>query len=320
MNADPVRAIARSVLYEGYLLWPYRRTAAKNRHRFTLGGLYPLEYAATSADRGAARVDVLVEGEHPRIDAELRFLRLWRRQAMLHGTPVDEMTVDGERYVSWEDATEECVALNGVCALAGADTRIDRPARDEDEVLDDRSVLRRSAQPLCGRFTLDVTPVDRGLHRVTATVTNLAAWDGPSRDDALRGSLLAAHVVLRAHDAAFVSAIDPPDALREHAAASRSDGLWPVLVGTPGDRSTILASPMILEDYPRVAPESAGDYFDGGEVDALLVHSIRALTDDEQREIRATDPRARELLDRTLSLPDAELARLHGGAVRESGP
>ena len=92
---DAVRAIARSVLYEGYLLWPYRRSALKNQHRFTLGGLYPAEYAETSADRSSTCVAVLVEGEAPRIDAELRFLRLWRRQAMLSGETVEVTAVPG---------------------------------------------------------------------------------------------------------------------------------------------------------------------------------------------------------------------------------
>ena len=30
---DPVRQIADAVLYEGYILWPYRRSATKNRQR-----------------------------------------------------------------------------------------------------------------------------------------------------------------------------------------------------------------------------------------------------------------------------------------------
>ena len=38
---DPVRAIADAVLYEGYVLWPYRRSALKNQRRWTFGGVYP---------------------------------------------------------------------------------------------------------------------------------------------------------------------------------------------------------------------------------------------------------------------------------------
>jgi hypothetical protein len=42
---DPVRAIADAVLYEGYVLWPYRRSALKNTHRWTFGGVYPRAHA-----------------------------------------------------------------------------------------------------------------------------------------------------------------------------------------------------------------------------------------------------------------------------------
>ena len=120
--------------------------------------------------------------------------------------------------------------------------------------------------------------------------------------------------MLRCDAGAFVSQADPPAALRDAAAACRSDGLWPVLV----DDRTVLASPIILEDRPRIAPESPGDLFDGGEIDQLLVLNILSMTDEEKAEMRATDPRAREILDRTEALTHEELMRLHG-AVREFG-
>jgi hypothetical protein len=78
----------------------------------------------------------------------------------------------------------------------------------------------------------------------------------------------------------------------------------------------VLASPIILEDHPRIAPESPGDLFDGGEIDQMLTLNILTLTDEEKAEMRATDPRAREILDRTEALSEDELMSLHG-AVRD---
>jgi hypothetical protein len=89
-------------------------------------------------------------------------------------------------------------------------------------------------------------------------------------------------------------------------------------VGPPGDRSTILSSPIILEDYPRVAPESPGDLFDGGEIDQLLILNILAMTDEEKQEMSASDPRAREILERTKRLTPEQLMALHG-TIREFG-
>ena len=70
---------------------------------------------------------------------------------------------------------------------------------------------------------------------------------------------------------AFVSLADPPERCATRRRPARNEGLWPVLVG---DDDTVLCSPIILEDHPRIAPESPGDLFDGGEVDELLVLNI----------------------------------------------
>ena len=75
-----------------------------------------------------------------------------------------------------------------------------------------------------------------------------------------------------------------------------------MLVGEEGARDTLLSSPIILEDYPRIAPESPGDLFDGGEIDQLLILNILSLTDEEKAEARASDPRVRELLERSEAL------------------
>ena len=45
MSYDAVEQIAQAVLYEGYLLYPYRALAVKNRQRWNFGGLYPQAYS-----------------------------------------------------------------------------------------------------------------------------------------------------------------------------------------------------------------------------------------------------------------------------------
>ena len=40
MSAD-LRKLADTILYEGYILWPYRRSALKNRKRWTFGCVFP---------------------------------------------------------------------------------------------------------------------------------------------------------------------------------------------------------------------------------------------------------------------------------------
>ena len=48
----------------------------------------------------------------------------------------------------------------------------------------------------------------------------------------------------------------------------------------------MLCSPIILYDYPKIAPESEGDYFDGTEMDEMLTFRVLTLTDAEKQEIR----------------------------------
>jgi hypothetical protein len=149
-------------------------------------------------------------------------------------------------------------------------------------------------------------------------ISNTTPFDGTARDQALERTFCSTHTVLRVGAGGFVSQTDPPDELREHADACVNEHTWPVLVGDAGDRSTLLSSPIILEDHPGIAPESPGDLFDGGEIDQMLVLNILSLTDDEKAEMRDSDPRTREILERTESLTPEQLMSLHG-AVREFG-
>ena len=44
---DHVKAVADAVLYEGYVLYPYRASATENQARWQFGVLVPPSYAAT---------------------------------------------------------------------------------------------------------------------------------------------------------------------------------------------------------------------------------------------------------------------------------
>jgi hypothetical protein len=74
----------------------------------------------------------------------------------------------------------------------------------------------------------------------------------------------------------------------------------------------MLASPIILYDYPQVAPESPGDLFDATEIDEILTLRILALTEEEKQAMAAVDKRAQALLTRTESLAREQLLGLHG--------
>jgi hypothetical protein len=313
---DAVREIADAVLYEGYVLWPYRRSALKNTRRFTFGGVHPPAHTEAHPDDAAfMQTQVLVEGgPGARVDVRVRFLQVVRRRLYRDGEPVDELAAGGTRYVSWEEAREREVA---------AEARLEAPvtvpiaitAGRNEEKLDEGTIVR-SWHALEGGVTITAEPIADGAHRLTVRIQNRTPFRGGTREEALERTFCSTHTILRARNAALVSATDPPAELRAAVEACRNEGAWPVLVGEPGERHTMLSSPIILEEYPRVAPESPGDLFDGGEIDQLLTLNILSLTDEEKAEMRASDPRAREILDRTEALSEQELMRLHG-AIRD---
>ena len=195
------------------------------------------------------------------------------------------------------------------------------PAGVEEEPLTSDSgevvgALVRSWRALEGAVEVEAEPVREGLFKLTREDNEHRAveWPGPGGVRCDR-RFVSTHTILRLEDGEFVSLMDPPEEMTQLAEECENLKTWPVLAGEEGDKHTVLSSPIILYDYPRIAPESPGDLFDGGEVDQLLTLSILALTDEEKDEMRATDPRAREILDRSESLTEEDLMGLHG-AVR----
>ena len=330
MSTDPVRAIADAVLYEGYILWPYRRSALKNRRRWTFGGVHPRAWSERHPDdEWAMQTQCLVEAPvRGAVEVQVRFLQVIdRRVAGL--TPVgrewvSELDIDGEVHLAWEEAAEREVTLAPL-ALASGRAEACAPlsvsaGRAEEELLDrrgrPRGALVRSWKSIEGSVRVRAQRIAPALWRLAVRVENTTPCEPREREQALQRTLCSTHTVMRAQGAQFVSMTDPPEHLREAAGRCRNIGTWPVLVGAPGSREVMLSSRIILEDHPRIAPESPGDLFDGGEIDQLLLLNILALSEEEKREMRASDPRTREILERTQALSPQELMRLNG-AIRE---
>jgi hypothetical protein len=260
VNFEPLEKIANAVLYEGFLLYPYRKSSVKNQHRWHFGTLGPVG----GNDRTMMQTECLIEGDgQTQVDVKVRFLQ-----------------GEVERVIPIE-------ALH----------------------LDARCTVAISYPPLQGSIEVETTRVDDRVVRLTVRISNLSEAQSPDR------SMLSAHTMLGVRDGAFLSLLDPPEAYRAAAATCRNVATWPVLAGREGEHSLMLSSPIILYDYPQIAPESAGDFFDGTEIDEILTLRVLTLSDEEKREVRGGDERARDILDRTETLPQEAFAKMHG-AIR----
>jgi hypothetical protein len=325
---DAAKKIAEAVLYEGYLLWPYRRSARKNQQRWTFGGVYPREYSVARGedDPWIMQTQCLVQGDGESvIEVGVRFLHVVERKvAKKTGEAlefVDELRVGGELYLSWDEAAEREIAVGRfkLSQLVGASEQveIDIAGGSTEEPLAEPAgeavgALVRSWRPLRGVVEVGSELLQEGIFRVTARITNTTPWAGEDRESTLRQTFVSTHTTLDVEAGEFVSLIDPPEELREAAEGCENLKTWPVLVGEEGERGTMLSSPIILYDYPQIAPESPGDLFDGTEIDQMLILNVLNLTDEEKEEMRASDPRGREILERCESLSPQELMRLNG--------
>ena len=293
MSLELVERIANAVLYEGYILYPYRPSSVKNRRRFNFGVLFPPAYCAqqSGTESCTMRTECLIRGgPQTEVDVTLRFLQV------LPGVPE-----------SWQNAMEREVCVRE-CMLGDLAAR----ARREPFAFPCGDPSDASVE---GAVTVTARPLGGGVFQVAVHVVNRTPFACPEqidRDDVLPHALAAAHTILATRGGEFVSLLDPPDGLREAAAGCQNTGTWPVLAGEPGERGFLLSSPIILYDYPQIAPESPGDLFDGTEIDEILTLRIMTLTEEEKQEVRDGDERARRILERTEMLPQEHFMKLHG--------
>ena len=368
MNVELVKKIADAVLYEGYMLYPYRASSVKNRQRFNWGALAPESYSR--AQKGTEAFEMQTEcllkaDEKTTVNVKVRFLHLVLREIGKLDAPLDEVPADftdfqivptlevgGQIYQTWQEAIEREVdlptlnlsAISETKQFSFPTTRMLEPLRDENNKIvavivrtqqEIFGVIESHVRTICGSGWLNAENTeanlnapndklqpsatadgsDKNIYQLTVKIKNQTALenaDEQSRDDALLHSLVSTHTILTAKNGEFVSLLEPPDELSEAVAALENIKTYPVLAGNEGEKDCILSSPIILYDYPQIAPESAGDLFDGAEIDEILTLRIMTMTDDEKREMRGLDERARKMLERTENMPDEQLLKMHG--------
>ncbi|WP_406530021.1 hypothetical protein [Streptomyces sp. I8-5] len=324
MSLDQVRSIADAVLYEGYLLYPYRASSHKNRSRWQFGVLGPPHATAASFGEEPEMEMQCLLAPHDgpaAVTVHLRFLQLQVREVRSTGedgveVPVGQLIVDGVPVMSWDEAVEREIVLPALPLGEVTDAVHEVPGGEETEPLTDaRGVVAgrivRRRLPLAVRVRARAV-IDDGHVRLSVAVRNEHPEPAATKDAAIRSSLIGAHLLLRAHDADFVSLLEPPAGAAAAAGRCRQRRCWPVLAGPKGTTDTLLGAPIILYDHPEVAEQSPGALFDSTEIDEILTLRVMTMTEEEKAEARATDPRAREIIDRCDGMSPADLQQLHG--------
>jgi hypothetical protein len=324
-NWDRARAVADAVLYEGYLLYPYRATSSKNQSRWQFGVLGPQGAAeAGIGEDGTLSAQVLVRSYGvPSLSGVVRFLQLQHRGAEREVGEgrferVDELVAGPTAWVSWDEAVECNIKIDPFRVTSLPRTLdISVPAGTEAEAVEGGRLVR-TRRSLHGRLDISADP-DCDLLRLTFEVRNTAP-PAADKDEAIATSLIGTHLLIEVTDGEFVSLLEPPDAAADAVARCEHHRCFPVLTGaapaaTSNEGSTgdlILVSPIILYDHPEIAEQSKGALFDSTEIDEILTLRVMTMTDEEKAQARATDPLAARIIDRCDSMSPEAMLDLHG--------
>jgi len=319
---DRARAIADAVLYEGYLLYPYRATSSKNQSRWQFGVVGPP--GASEAGIGeddSMSAQFLIDGVSE-LTLVVRFLQLQHRRAERDiggGTfePVDELTSGSQTWVTWDEAVERELSF-GPFDLTGLvrprTLAIEVGEGSEAENVDGGRLVRtRSA--IRANLTVAVESEATDLYRVSVTVHNTGAAVGDKaldKEQAIATSMIGTHIIAEVVGGEFISLLEPPDSAADAVSRLVQHRCFPVLAGRPGERDLLLISPIILYDHPEIAEQSEGALYDSTEIDEILTLRVMTMTDEEKAQARATDPLAAAIIDRCDSMSPEALQQLHG--------
>ena len=335
MNLDRVEKIAEAVLYEGYMLYPYRPSSVKNQQRWNFGVLYPPAWCdpGSSSDRSSMQTECLLRTESStRLTIKVRFLHMVQRSVAKIDSqqpnedilePVSHLEVNGRVYQPWQEAVERELLYEDLDPADFSTMEplpFSFPAGKIIESLNDEQgqpggVIIREWQALYGAVEIRSLSCHDEVIRITVQVDNLtecgtSTLDSAKRENTLLRSLVSAHTILGAENGEFLSLLEPPVGFEDSVSQCQNLGTWPVLATDNAD--ALLSSPIILYDHPQIAPESAGNLFDSTEIDEILSLRILTLTEDEKRQMRHSDDRTRAILERTENMPPEQLMKLHG--------
>jgi hypothetical protein len=342
MSSELLEQVVEAVLYEGYVLYPYRSNAIKNRQRWNFGVLVPEAACCdpfAAGERSWIQTEcIAVALEDALVDVEVRFLHSQTRNACRLGRPVqnpeeitldllervDEIKVAGRCYETWEEAAESRFSIQGLHLrdlfpgphhedFVNPPGEWMEPLYEQDGSISGALIRRRNS--IKGSVTVSAVPGSGGSTKITVVAKNLTPFDFSTdrrRERMLAYSMLSTHTILKLRQGSFVSLMDPHERFKDAAGSCNNIGVWPVLVGENGETGCMLSSPIILYDYPQIATESAGNLFDGTEIDELLALRVMTLTDDEKMRMSRADELTRRILERTGDFSKDNFMNLHG--------
>ncbi|MGQ0678829.1 MAG: hypothetical protein ACT4OM_04095 [Actinomycetota bacterium] len=282
--SELVEELARSLLYEGYALYPYTTSNAKNATPTPFGIVYPPVYAT----KLSTTYDHL----------QIQCVAEYEPDATVEGTVIflvpsgREYRATEQRFAIPDTPVEFLAPVPGVIP-------IDIPGEG-------------GVGGVTGEVSLAVERLAAGSARVTLRIENRTEVPadeatGMDRHRALLRSMISVHPFIRIRRGRFVSPLEAGD---ERVAACKNINSWPVLA-TPQD-DAVLGAAIMLPEHPQIAPESKVNFFDNTEIEEALVLHAQTLSDQMLEEIGEQEPAVREMIACARQVTPQELLKMHG--------
>lgn len=278
---NKLEKIADAILYEGYLLYPYRKSALKNSQRFNFGLLEPNDYFQT---------EVLAVGNLENFFARARFLQIQSRQAVdTEGIEQDFVQINDVIFETWDEVVERDIEATETKDFSFS-------AEKSTEILaDGKAKFIRTSQTISGKIEIEIELIRKDLHKIFVKILNHSEAE----------KFISTHIILSVENAEFVSLLEFEKEFEADVKSLQQKGLFPVLI----EKNIMLSSPIILYDFPQIAPESHGDFYDLTEIDEMLTLRTLTLTEAEKKAAISLDVRAERILQQAEK---KQLANLHG--------
>jgi hypothetical protein len=278
---ESARAVADAVLYEGFLLFPYGKSALKNQMPFQFGVVMPQDYPDPTEPPylRSEFVSCASKDEQPEVEGALRFLHI-------AGEPIER-----EIPFTFSVARKRTTVPFTVDDLCG---EIELAAESDEGT-------HRISLEVRNLTSCEGSSRNEALRKAFVSTHALLEIRGGVFASLLDPPQAAKATVSRCRNQRCFPVLTGD--------------------GGPGAQTAhaLLVSPIILYDFPRIAEASRARTFDGTEIDELLMLSVASLTEEEKREARSAHPYVRELLERAEALDADTHHALHGELTGGAG-
>ncbi|MEP6950700.1 MAG: hypothetical protein ABI863_15550 [Ginsengibacter sp.] len=337
LNAESIlENITRTLLYEGYALYPYHRSAIKNQKPIPFGVVFPQRYNIYNAHaHSKMQTQCIVTGSDDlTINISMRFLHL-KKTELFEKVPAHEAVEDNFIPVYNLNISDKFYQAGWQTAerkINTGDLQISQLIKNKkvipvefDEMYDSKYFYDKSGKAakqinsisgIKGSVIIEAAPAGnmQNTFRLTVTVINTTPVENAeqvTRDEVLSQSFLSTHTVLQTRNAVFISHQNPGEKWEETISGCENINTWPILIDE--SNTTLLSSPIILYDYPRINPQSLGDLFDSTEIEEALLLHVAVLSDEEKQQIARGDEKLQAMLTRVSQVTPKEMINFHSG-------